>query len=110
MATTEEPPYLYLTTIGRRSRVPREIEIWFTRHDGRYYVISEHHKRARWVQNLLANQAARWRVADVTFTGRVRVIDAAAEPELTEAVQALSRQKYGWGDGLVVELTPAPAA
>ena len=110
MVTTEEPPYLYLTTIGRRSRIPREIEIWFTRRDGRYYVISEHHKRAQWVQNVVANQAVRWRVADGTFTGRARVVDAAAESELTEAVQALSRQKYGWGDGLVVELTPAPAA
>ncbi len=110
MILSEEPSYLYLTTTGRRSGLPREIEIWFTRHDGRYCMISEHHKRAQWVQNLLANQAVRWRVADVTFTGRARVIAAAAEPELTEAVQALSRQKYGWGDGLVVELTPAPAA
>ena len=73
-------------------------------------MISEHHKRAQWVQNLLANQAVRWRVTDVTFTGRARVIAAAAEPELTEAVQALSRQKYGWGDGLVVELIPDAAA
>lgn len=110
MATTEEPPYLYLTTIGRRSRVPREIEIWFTRRDGRYYVIAEHGERAQWVRNLLANQGVQWRVADGTFTGRARVVDAAAEPELTEAVQALSRQKYGWGDGLVVELTPDAAA
>jgi len=110
MILSEEPSYLYLTTTGRRSGLPREIEIWFTRHDGRYCVISEHHKRAQWVQNLLANQAVRWRVADVTFTGRARVIAAAAEPELTEAVQALSRQKYGWGDGLVVELIPDAAA
>jgi hypothetical protein len=38
------------------------------------------------------------------------VIDAAAEAALNEAVQALSREKYGWGEGLVVELIPDTAA
>ncbi len=28
-----EPPYLYLTTTGRRSGNPHEIEIWFVAHD-----------------------------------------------------------------------------
>ena len=32
--------FLYLTTIGRRTGLPREIEIWFTERDGRYYVIA----------------------------------------------------------------------
>jgi len=35
------------------------------------------------------------------------VIDARAEPKLARAVKALSEKKYGWGNGLVVELTPA---
>ncbi|MBI3800677.1 MAG: nitroreductase family deazaflavin-dependent oxidoreductase [Deltaproteobacteria bacterium] len=35
-----EPPYLYLTTTGRRSGQPREIEIWFTQCAGQYYVIA----------------------------------------------------------------------
>ena len=33
-----EPEFLYLTTTGRRSGQPREIEIWFTSRDGRYYL------------------------------------------------------------------------
>ena len=110
MARPKEPTYLYLTTIGRRSGLPREIEIWFTRRTGRYYVISEHSFTSHWVQNLLANPLVRWRVEDANFTGRARVIDPAAEPELNEAIQALSRKKYDWGDGLVVELAPDPSA
>ena len=110
MARPKEPTYLYLTTTGRRSGLPREIEIWFTRRTGRYYLISEHFKRAYWVQNLLVNPQVRWRVEDVNFTGRARVIDPATEPELNEAIRTLSSKKYGWGDGLVVELAPDPSA
>lgn len=106
MARTREPQYLYLTTTGRRSGLPREIEIWFTRRDGRYYVIAEHGERSQWVRNLLADQRVRWRVSKAAFTGGARVIDAAAEPELHAAVRTRSQEKYGWGDGLVVELTP----
>jgi len=35
------------------------------------------------------------------------VVASDAEPDLCEVVQALSEAKYGWGDGLVVELAPA---
>jgi deazaflavin-dependent oxidoreductase (nitroreductase family) len=106
MTKAAESPYLYLTTTGRRSGQPREIEIWFTQRDGRYYVIAETGASARWVQNLQVNPRVRWRVIGVTFSGRARVVDATAEPTLNEAVQVLSREKYDWGEGLVVELIP----
>ncbi|MBI3029980.1 MAG: nitroreductase family deazaflavin-dependent oxidoreductase [Candidatus Rokubacteria bacterium] len=101
-----EPEFLYLTTTGRRSGLLREIEIWFTRRRGRYYVISERRRGSRWVRNLLADPRVRVRVGRRRFTGRARVVDARAEPELSRTVQARSREKYGWGEGLVVELRP----
>ena len=103
--TDKEPVYLYLTTIGRRSGLPREIEIWFTQRDGRYYVIAEH-RHSHWVQNIITNAAVRVRVGERLFSARARVIEEQAEPQLNAEVQALSRKKYGWGEGLVVELTP----
>src|SRR5262245_27713113 len=106
MTKAAESPYLYLTTTGRRSGQLREIEIWFTQRDGRYYVIAETGARAQWVQNLQADPHVRWRVTGVAFSGRGRVVDALAEPVLNEAVEELSREKYGWGEGLVVELMP----
>ncbi len=106
VARPDEREYLYLTTIGRRTGLAREIEIWFTRRDGRYYVIAEHCERAHWVQNLLADPRIQWRLADRTFAGAARVIDAAVEPKLNTTIRALSRKKYGWEDGLVVELIP----
>ncbi len=101
-----EAHVLYLTTAGRRSGLPREIEIWFTRLNGRYYVIAEQGRRARWVQNLRANATVRVRVAGASFTATARVLDPAGELALVEAVQTRSRAKYGWGDGLIVELDP----
>jgi deazaflavin-dependent oxidoreductase (nitroreductase family) len=100
------PPYLYLTTTGRRSGHPREIEIWFTARDARYYLIAEHRERAGWVRNIRAEPRVSWRVGERAFGGRARVVDGAAEPDLVAAVRAASEAKYGWGDGLVVELAP----
>ena len=101
-----EIEYLYLTTTGRRSGQPREIEIWFTQRNGCYYVVAEHRWEAQWVQNVLAEPRVSVRIGEEQFRARARVIDADKDPVLHDVVQALSERKYGWGDGLVVELLP----
>jgi len=101
-----ETEFLYLTTTGRRSGQPRQIEIWFTERDSRYYVIAEHLRETHWVQNLLADPRVRVRVGDENFAARARVVDVDVEPDAHTAIQELSEKKYGWGDGLVVELIP----
>jgi len=98
--------YLYLTTRGRKSGRPREIEIWFTHRDRRFYLIAEY-PTSNWVQNLRANPTAQVRVAGQTFSANARVVTAEAEPELHRTIAELSSKKYGWGEGTVVELTPA---
>ncbi|HZS05827.1 MAG TPA: nitroreductase family deazaflavin-dependent oxidoreductase [Blastocatellia bacterium] len=101
-----ERQYLYLTTAGRRSRLPREIEIWFTTLAGNYYLIAERRERAHWVQNILHDPHVSFLVGNQSFTGTARVVDEAHEPELWHEVRKLSDGKYGWSDGLVVELMP----
>lgn len=105
MAKNREPAYLYLMTTGRRSGQPREIEIWFTRREGCYYVIAEF-TTSHWVRNLLASPRVEVRLGDQRFSAMARIISADTETELSGAVQQLSRDKYGWGEGLVVELRP----
>lgn len=108
MGQDADAEFLHLTTTGRRSGQPREVELWFTRRGGHDYVIAEEGERAHWVRNLLADPRVEWRVGERRLTGRARVVDGG----VGAAVQALSAAKYGWGDGLVVELTPhgpAPA-
>jgi deazaflavin-dependent oxidoreductase (nitroreductase family) len=99
----ETEQYLYLTTRGRKSGLPREIEIWFTHLDGHFYVIAEY-PTSNWVQNLIAYPEVHVTVAGNRFKARARVIPN--ETDLSRAVRQLSRNKYGWGDGLVVELMP----
>jgi len=101
---------LYLTTTGRRSGRPRRIEIWFTRRNRRYYVIAETGEDAQWVRNLRADPRVAWHVGKVTYRGRARVVDGAGESALRAAVRAASAAKYGWGNGLVVELGPDRSA
>jgi deazaflavin-dependent oxidoreductase (nitroreductase family) len=97
--------YLYLTTRGRKSSLPREIEIWFTGRDGRFFLIAEY-PTSQWVQNLRAHPEAQVRVAGGSFTVRARFVSPETEPELHATVAGLSREKYGWGEGLIVELVP----
>jgi len=99
-APEETAELLDLTTTGRRSGRPREIEIWFTERGERVYVIAEERERAQWVQNIRADPRVRWRIGERVVSGRARVLGGAA----AAAVQARSAAKYGWGDGLVVEL------
>jgi deazaflavin-dependent oxidoreductase (nitroreductase family) len=96
--------YLYLTTRGRSSGLPREIEIWFTHRDGRFYLIAEY-STSQWIRNLQANPEAQVRVAGENFTIRARIVSPETESDLHDAVADLSRQKYGWGEGTIVELT-----
>jgi deazaflavin-dependent oxidoreductase (nitroreductase family) len=109
-----EPQFLYLTTTGRNSGLPREIEIWFVTVDGRQYVLSEHGRRAQWVKNILSNPRVHVRIGrrDAERIGATaRVIDEHDDPRLWELVRRRSTEKYGWGGGLPVEITPdAPRA
>jgi len=95
--------YLYLTTQGRKTGLPREIEIWFTCREGRFYLIAEY-PASNWVQNLRANPQAQVRVARQSFTAQARFVTAEAEPELHGAIAGLFTTKYGWGEGTIVEL------
>jgi len=95
--------YLYLTTRGRKTGRSREIEIWFTQREGRFYIIAEY-ATANWLRNLRETPEVTLRVANQTFAARARVVSTEIEADLYRSVQELSRQKYGWGDGTIVEL------
>jgi deazaflavin-dependent oxidoreductase (nitroreductase family) len=97
--------YLYLTTRGRKSGLPREIEIWFTYRDGRFYLIAEY-PTSNWLQNLQRDPQARIRIAGQSFAAQARVVDPQVELNLRRAIAGLSREKYGWGEGTIVELVP----
>jgi deazaflavin-dependent oxidoreductase (nitroreductase family) len=106
LATLADAEVLYLTTTGRRSGLLRTIEIWFTYHAGRLYLNAERRFAAQWVQNVLQEPRVSVRLQGYEFAGQARVLDPQRDGVLWQTVVALSRQKYDWGEGLPVEITP----
>lgn len=98
--------YLYLTTIGRKTGLPREIEIWFVSFDGKYYILAEHRENAHWVKNIHKHPRVHVRVGEKTFHATARVLDKTRDHATYEHAQRLEREKYGWGAGLPVEIVP----
>lgn len=99
-------PFLYLTTTGRKTGLPREIEIWFIVHDGSLYVFAEGFHKAQWVKNIAQNPRVRVRVGDRTLDATAAALEQTRDAAEWQTVQDLARAKYGWGDGLPVRITP----
>jgi deazaflavin-dependent oxidoreductase (nitroreductase family) len=97
--------YLYLTTTGRVTGKAREIEIWFAEQGGHFYLVAER-ESANWVRNIQSQPQVKVRVGDAEFNAIARAVHNDREPRLAASVKALFDSKYGWSDGLVVELTP----
>jgi len=106
--------FLYLTTTGRKSGLPRRIEIWFVESEGAHYVVAEMRREAGWVKNIerdprvsftVGTRSARESVRS-NGVARARIVEPSEEPELARRVSVLMDQKYGWSDGLIVEIGP----
>jgi deazaflavin-dependent oxidoreductase (nitroreductase family) len=113
--SVSEEQYCYLTTVGRVSGEPREIEIWFGLAGCTLYMLSGGRERSNWVRNLIAQRAVKVRIGERTFEGWARIVD---DPDEDAAARRLLLEKYspaysgdlgGWGrDALpvAVELKP----
>jgi deazaflavin-dependent oxidoreductase (nitroreductase family) len=97
---------LYLTTTGRKTGLPREIEIWFVALSGRFYLFAETGEAAKWVRNIKQNAKVRVRIGECQIGAVARVLDPHTDRSLWDQVAAIAKRKYGWGDGLPVEITP----
>jgi len=107
-ATPTSERFLYLTTTGRVSGLPRTIEIWFVEDADRYYVVAERREAAQWVKNIERDPAVLFRVGRrgesvPLVPGMARIV---REAEVVSRVAGLMQEKYGWSDGLVVEVLP----
>jgi deazaflavin-dependent oxidoreductase (nitroreductase family) len=96
--------YLYLTAVGRITGQPREIEIWFVESEGKLYILAEHFREAQWVKNIEQNSRVLVRVGDREFDATARVLDPERDRDAWQTAQRLANEKYGWGEGLPVEI------
>jgi len=107
--------FLYLVTRGRQTGQPRAIEIWYVESGGRFYIVAEKGEQTQWVKNVRAHPDVSFAVGSRgekdshvhRTAARARIVDDTDEVELAAQIRGLMNQKYGWSDGLVVEIAPA---
>ena len=70
-----EDDFCYLTTRGRVSSRPHEIEIWFALDGRTLYLLSGGGDSSDWVRNLLADPSVTVRLRDATYDATARVVE-----------------------------------
>jgi deazaflavin-dependent oxidoreductase (nitroreductase family) len=73
--------FCYLTTTGRVTGRPHNIEIWFSLSGDTLYMLSDSHS-SDWVENLRRAPEVIVRIAGERFEGSARVVEDAEEDEL----------------------------
>lgn len=89
--------YCYLTTTGRKSGHPHEIEIWFGIQGDSLYLLSGDGEVSDWVRNLRMDPNVAVRISKRTFTGIARIVNE--EKEGTLARHILAGKYQGWKEG-----------
>ena len=97
----EKEEYCYLTTRGRVTGNPHEIEIWFVVHEGSIYIMSGNLARSDWVKNLLKDPNVTLRIAGQTFPA-IASINATSEEILIRNKMA-DKYKEREADGSLSE-------
>jgi deazaflavin-dependent oxidoreductase (nitroreductase family) len=117
LAELKKEEYCYLTTTGRVSGKPHEIEIWFGIQDDCLYLLSGGGDGSDWVRNLRADPKVRVRIAKQTFAGTARILRNIQEESLARPMLAAKYQDWHEGqefsewarDALVVAIDLAAA-
>ncbi|HEX9494772.1 MAG TPA: nitroreductase family deazaflavin-dependent oxidoreductase [Candidatus Limnocylindria bacterium] len=88
----------YLTTTGRKSREPHEIEIWFGIRDGTLYLLSGGGESADWVKNVRKDPRVRMRINSQSAALKARFLRAGSTED-TAARELLDEKYMGWRKG-----------
>lgn len=91
-----------ITTVGRRTGLPRTVELRLVYLDGSFYASSARVENKHWCQNMLKNAAVQVKAGGERFSCRARLV---AEEELRLRVLAL-RDSPALVDRAVFEMTP----
>ena len=88
LARLKDEDYCYLTTTGRITGKPHEIEIWFGLNDTTLYLLSGGGDKSDWVKNLLKNPSVTVRIAKHTFTSQAHIVKDEKEEMMARIVLA----------------------
>ena len=81
-----EPPlgdldFAYLTTTGRITGAPHEVEIWFALEGETVYILAGDRDRADWVRNLMISRDVVLRIGDRKRVTTARVVEAGTDED-----------------------------
>ena len=102
LSDLKQEDYCYLTTTGRVSGNPHEIEIWFGLNEGTLYILSGGGDKSDWVKNLRKDPAVTVRIAKQTFNATARIVEDKAEQMLARNLLA-DKYKERESDGALSE-------
>lgn len=77
--TFADEDYCYLTTTGRVTGRPHEVEIWFALSGSTLYMLSGGGDRSDWVKNLRRFPETTVRIQTTSFSGRGRTVQSQEE-------------------------------
>jgi len=86
--------FCYLTTTGRHSGRPHTIEIWFALKGNTLYLLSGGRDKSDWVKNILQQPDIQVRIADSTFNGRARLLNANTDAQEDTLAREIVFNKY----------------
>jgi deazaflavin-dependent oxidoreductase (nitroreductase family) len=90
--------YCYLTTRGRRTDIPRTIEIWFGLNGDTLYLLSGGRDRSNWVRNLQRDPMVTVRISTATYAGRARLVEPGTDEDALARRLLLAKYWPGEGD------------
>lgn len=95
-----EQVFCYLTTTGRRTHRPHEIEIWFARQGDTLYLLSGGRDRSDWVRNLQRDPAVTVRIGDRTHRATARVVAPGTDEDALARRLLLAKYQRPGGEDL----------
>jgi deazaflavin-dependent oxidoreductase (nitroreductase family) len=90
--------FCYLTTIGRTSGRPHEIEIWFGLRDRTLYLLSGGGDSADWVKNIKRHAGVKVRIKSQTAALNARLVRPNTKEDAA-ARELLDGKYMGWREG-----------
>jgi deazaflavin-dependent oxidoreductase (nitroreductase family) len=97
MSGWEHEDFCYVTTTGRRTGKPHQIEIWFGADGSTIYLLSGGGDRSDWVKNLRVEPAVHVRIANREWQAKARVVEDRDED--ARARRLLAAKYQGWKEG-----------
>ena len=93
LARVASQKLLRLTTVGRKTRAPHTVELWFAVRDGKVY-LSHEGEETDWMKNIKKNARVSFEIGDSNFAGKGRYLEEHTD-EANTAKAALYEKYYG---------------